>query len=1102
MFASSGLRTVGRSLLRTRPSLLSFSLLLAASLAANAQSALTCDATAGVPQNLRQGWSELTSDFVLMCKGGQAGQQQSVTIALSLNTNITSRPIAGGKTEALLIVDEDGSEYPGATPATHQSVRGTGTNTLIWTNVSLISPGPDNPRYLRITNVRANAVAAPLLQFPPPVESFRGIMATVSVLPASALRILDPQQLVAMVQPYAQFTLQTVDCTGTEPLLGAGFSATCGSGQNNSGDRNLLSGNAGDMQFLLRFSEGSSEFFRRQFTEQQLARPGVPNQISESGYFRPTQFPYEVGLASQGTRLYARFINVPPGVRVFVTTRPLSSVSPWSDAALVDKTGTYVSRPLQPQIPDPLVATHTLYCPASQRPGAGAIEIPITSGSGVAVWEVTEAVSGSLTFDFGVALAYSGPAAGAGQIQVRGYLGPTYTNDGATSLDPLPIPRFPVSQDPTVPVFNNLSLSLTPTVLTAGRTTTITIQAPDPSCVAVGAGLTSTATGVTVGPTVQTGTTAWAVPISVAADVPRTQIRGSLLTSLGSLPVTLKVSAPPLTISGRVLRNGIPTSGVPVHMMGFPSGTQLTDASGKWSFTNLQEYESYDVRASLAGHTIFPESARFDQLRADQTVDFIAALWPQTIFGRITKGGTGLAGVTVRFATSGPTGAYGWSTYTDAFGQFYQSGANTGLNTTITPSLASHTFTPAAITISGPLDGHIIDFTAKSAVGLGFHPITPCRVADTRPEQQKTGAFGPPSLTAYAQRDFPIPSSPCQIPVSAQAFSLNLTAIPFGPLDFLSAWPAGEGYPGVSTLNAPGGTVIANAAIVPAGNNGSVTIVAGKPMHLVVDANGYFSPPTSGELLYYPVTPCRVADTRPDQRKPAPFGAPALAPYVSRDIPVRASACNIPQSAQAYALNLTAVPDGPLDFLSVWPAGRSFPGVSTLNSTDGAVIANAAIVPAGTSGAVTIVAGKPAHLIMDISGYFASPGAPGGLRFYPISPCRVLDSRPEQGKPQPFGAPALAPYISRDIALRSSCGIAPDAQAYSLNVTAVPSGPLDFLSIWQAGQPYPTVSTLNAPKGHVIANAAIVPAGTNGDITVVSGKATHLVVDLNGYFAP
>jgi len=45
--------------------------------------------------------------------------------------------------------------------------------------------------------------------------------------------------------------------------------------------------------------------------------------------------------------------------------------------------------------------------------------------------------------------------------------------------------------------------------------------------------------------------------------------------------------------------------------------------------------------------------------------------------------------------------------------------------------------------------------------------------------------------------------------------------------------------------------------------------------------------------------------------------------------------------------------------------------VSTLNSWDGAVVANAAIVPAGTSGAISVYVTNRTHVILDINGYFA-----------------------------------------------------------------------------------------------------------------------------------
>jgi len=124
-------------------------------------------------------------------------------------------------------------------------------------------------------------------------------------------------------------------------------------------------------------------------------------------------------------------------------------------------------------------------------------------------------------------------------------------------------------------------------------------------------------------------------------------------------------------------------------------------------------------------------------------------------------------------------------------------------------------------------------------------------------------------------------------------------------------------------------------------------------------------------------------------------------------------------------------------------------------------------------------------VIIDINGYFAPPGTTGALNFYPLTPCRVADTRSYGGITGAFGPPTMSGNTARDFPmLSSSCSIPGTAQAYSLNMTVSPPGPLGYLTAWPAGNAFPTVSTLNAPAGGLVANAAIVPAGTGGDIDV------------------
>lgn len=136
---------------------------------------------------------------------------------------------------------------------------------------------------------------------------------------------------------------------------------------------------------------------------------------------------------------------------------------------------------------------------------------------------------------------------------------------------------------------------------------------------------------------------------------------------------------------------------------------------------------------------------------------------------------------------------------------------------------------------------------AGAANPLVFVAMTPCRVADTRASQGFPAAFGPPSLVAGASRTFPMQSSAsCALPAAAQAYSLNVTAVPAGPSGFITAYPTGQTLPLAATLVWSGGALTSNAAIVSAGTNGSIEVYANVATDIVIDINGYYSPSSFG----------------------------------------------------------------------------------------------------------------------------------------------------------------------------------------------------------------------------------------------------------------
>jgi uncharacterized repeat protein (TIGR01451 family) len=307
------------------------------------------------------------------------------------------------------------------------------------------------------------------------------------------------------------------------------------------------------------------------------------------------------------------------------------------------------------------------------------------------------------------------------------------------------------------------------------------------------------------------------------------------------------------------------------------------------------------------------------------------------------------------------------------------------------------------------------------------------------------------------------------------------------------ALAGGASYPPITvTVNVAPDATSPQVNQVTVSGGGSATASATDATNVVANAT---------PLSFVPITPCRVADTRNGPN--GPLAGPSIVGNSSRDFLIPNSACGIPAKAAAYALNVSVVPHGSLSYVTIWPAGQAQPVVSTLNSFDGRIKGNAAIVPAGANGAVSVYATDTTDVILDITGYFVAAGTqPTALAFYPLTPCRVADTRNPSG---PMGGPFIGGNSSRSFPVQSapSCNIPATAEAYSLNVTALPRKPsLEYLTAWPTGQTQPFVATLNAVTGTITANAAIVAAGTSGQVSVYATDDADVLLDINGYFAP
>jgi hypothetical protein len=183
-----------------------------------------------------------------------------------------------------------------------------------------------------------------------------------------------------------------------------------------------------------------------------------------------------------------------------------------------------------------------------------------------------------------------------------------------------------------------------------------------------------------------------------------------------------------------------------------------------------------------------------------------------------------------------------------------------------------------------------------------------------------------------------------------------------GEPGYVGAYPAGQAYTGTSNVNVLAGETRANMAVVPLGDDGSITLRAFQVDAVAVDVLGYVTSdaaPSSGTGLYTGSDTFRLVDTRT-----GPPGRLADVATATIDLPGGAA-------ATAVVHNVTAVRPGGRGFLTVHP-DATVPEVSTVNYTAaGQVRAALAFTTLADDGTFRITASTETDVLVDVLGTFS-----------------------------------------------------------------------------------------------------------------------------------
>ena len=289
---------------------------------------------------------------------------------------------------------------------------------------------------------------------------------------------------------------------------------------------------------------------------------------------------------------------------------------------------------------------------------------------------------------------------------------------------------------------------------------------------------------------------------------------------------------------------------------------------------------------------------------------------------------------------------------------------------------------------------------ASGGDGARLIPTTPARVFDTRvgTNRSPSGPMGPASWVELQIRgiDGVNPAVADVVPNSTDVIGvlLNVVGLTTGSgasSTYLSLVPEQtSSNPTTSNLNLPINTIKANLVMVPLGADGKVRLFnySGNTQ-VAADVVGYLAANQDANTRRGRVVPLTAPYRTFDTREPQ-WGGVALGTNQTEDWSFAEFAASVSIGPDAVGEqlgvigNLTAasltrqsasVPVS--SFLTMWPANQSRPGSSNLNTVEGAVVPNLAVLTYGTNYTVKAynLSGY-AHYVFDASAVIlADPAA-------------------------------------------------------------------------------------------------------------------------------
>jgi len=370
--------------------------------------------------------------------------------------------------------------------------------------------------------------------------------------------------------------------------------------------------------------------------------------------------------------------------------------------------------------------------------------------------------------------------------------------------------------------------------------------------------------------------------------------------------------------------------------------------------------------------------------------------------------------------------------------------------------------------------------TAAAADTNRYVPVGPCRLLDQRTGEGIRAAAG-----QHVVSD--VDASRCAVPDGATALLTTITVT--GPTrpGFTVGHATGTPQPEVAHLNYLPGETRANGALIPIGDDGTVTFFRLDGVDsgaLIVDVVGAFVPaPTSAAGRFVaPDTASRLLDTRDGGASRPPDGTTIRVPIPD----------HLPTDTTAIAVTAVLVDTSGPGFLTLSPAGAPRPIASTVNADGTRQVRSGTTVVPVTADGFDVFIPFSSHVVIDMTGWFTGASADessDGL--FVIAPQqRLVDTRPW---PTPINPDGTIDISVPNPPHRSG------AAAALTSITMIRSDRPSYVTAHATGVARGEVSSGNTIGDEFVAQATITATSSEG-ISLYSLGRVDVTVDLFGWF--